>query len=44
VVAINGEVHGRQRKNVSHAFSARAVEEQEGLVRGYVVFLVGRLE
>ena len=44
MVAINGEVHGRQRKNVSHAFSARAVEKQKGLVRGDVVLLVGRFE
>jgi hypothetical protein len=42
VAAIDDEAHGRQRKNFSNAFRVRAVEEQEGLVKGYVVLLVRR--
>lgn len=42
MVAIDDEAHGRQRKNFSNAFRVRGVEEQEGLVKGYVVLLVRR--
>ncbi|ORY15952.1 cytochrome P450 [Clohesyomyces aquaticus] len=36
--------HARQRKLVSHAFSERALREQEELIRGYVVLLVKKLK
>jgi cytochrome P450 len=36
--------HGRQRKQVSHAFSDKALRDQEELLKGYVNTLVEQLE
>ncbi|GAB7349112.1 hypothetical protein MBLNU459_g8060t1 [Dothideomycetes sp. NU459] len=43
LVAGDGD-HGRMRKVISHAFSDKALREQEGLVQGYVDLLVNRLK
>lgn len=31
------------RRNISHAFSAKALEEQQGILKGYIDLLVQRL-
>jgi cytochrome P450 len=36
--------HARQRKLVSHAFSDKALREQEGLLKGYVELLIAKLK
>lgn len=35
--------HGRQRKLVSHAFSDKALKEQEKMLKNYVVLLIEKL-
>lgn len=40
---IDDASHGRQRKIFSHAFSERALREQEGLIGGYVDKLIAKL-
>ncbi|THX18505.1 putative P450 monooxygenase [Aureobasidium pullulans] len=37
-----GDNHGRQRRVLSHAFSDRALREQEGLLQSYVDLLISR--
>ncbi|KAI5197522.1 putative P450 monooxygenase [Aureobasidium subglaciale] len=37
-----GDNHGRQRRVISHAFSDRALREQEGLLQSYVDLLISR--
>lgn len=39
-----GPAHGRQRKLVSHAFSDKALRDQESLLKGYVGRLIERLQ
>lgn len=36
-------MHARQRRLLAHAFSERALREQEGLIRGYVDTMIGKL-
>lgn len=36
--------HARQRKTVSHAFSDKALKDQEPLLKGYVVLLIEKLK
>ncbi|OQD86411.1 hypothetical protein PENSOL_c089G10807 [Penicillium solitum] len=40
----NDEDHSRERRLLSHAFSEKALREQEGLVQSYVDMLVERLK
>ncbi|KAI4730065.1 putative P450 monooxygenase, partial [Aureobasidium sp. EXF-10728] len=42
LIAARGENHGRQRRVISHAFSDRALREQEGLLQSYVDLLISR--
>lgn len=42
LIAAPGENHGRQRRVISHAFSDKALREQEGLLQSYVDLLVSR--
>lgn len=35
--------HARQRKTLSHAFSQKALLEQESIIRGYVDLFVAKL-
>ncbi|KAJ5765369.1 hypothetical protein N7520_004928 [Penicillium odoratum] len=43
VCAIDHGVHARQRRLLAHAFSERALRDQEGLITGYVDTLIGKL-
>lgn len=43
VCAVDNAVHARQRRLLAHAFSDRALRDQEGLIRGYVNTMVGKL-
>jgi cytochrome P450 len=38
------ENHSRQRRTLSHAFSQKALLEQESIIRGYVDLFVSKLE
>lgn len=42
-VAVEDDVHARQRKLLSYGFSDRALREQEGLIMGFVNTLIERL-
>lgn len=42
-LADNNDEHARQRRIFSHAFSDRALKDQEPLLRGYVELLVSKL-
>lgn len=42
LIAAPGENHGRQRRVISHAFSDKALREQEGLLQSYVDLLISR--
>ncbi|KAJ5384673.1 hypothetical protein N7517_002584 [Penicillium concentricum] len=44
IVNANDEDHSRERRLLSHAFSEKALREQEGLVQSYVDMLVERLK
>lgn len=44
VCAIDNGVHARQRRLLAHAFSERALRDQEGLIRGYVDTMIGKLQ
>ncbi|KAF2012093.1 cytochrome P450 monooxygenase-like protein [Aaosphaeria arxii CBS 175.79] len=44
IIASDEETHGRMRRNLSHAFSEKALKEQEGIIQGYVGLLVERLK
>lgn len=44
IVAENSEDHGRQRRIMSHAFSAQALMEQQPIVHKYVDLLIKRLK
>lgn len=44
IITSNDEDHARIRKTLSHAFSERALAQQESLVQGYVDLLVSRLK
>jgi cytochrome P450 len=44
LLTAEGEDHGRMRRNISHAFSAKALEEQQGILQGYIDLLVKRLK
>ncbi|KAF3764261.1 trichothecene C-15 hydroxylase [Cryphonectria parasitica EP155] len=41
---VNTQEHGRQRRILSHAFSAQSMAEQQPLIRGYVDLLMQRLK
>ncbi|KAJ5156583.1 hypothetical protein N7492_009386 [Penicillium capsulatum] len=43
VCAVSNAVHLRQRRLLAHAFSDRALREQEGLVGGYIDTLINKL-
>jgi len=43
VCAVDNAVHTRQRRLLAHAFSERALRDQEGLIRGYVDTMIGKL-
>jgi cytochrome P450 len=43
VCAVDNAVHARQRRLLAHAFSDRALRDQEGLIRGYVDTMIGKL-
>lgn len=43
IITGNDETHSRFRKLLSHAFSAKALEEQEDFIKGYVDLLIKRL-
>lgn len=40
----NDEEHARQRRALSHAFSQKALLEQESIIRGYVDLFIERLQ
>jgi cytochrome P450 len=42
VIAAKGDNHGRQRRVISHAFSDKALREQEGLLQSYVDLLISK--
>ncbi|KAG9561451.1 cytochrome P450 monooxygenase, partial [Aureobasidium melanogenum] len=42
LINAEGENHGRQRRVISHAFSDKALREQEGLLQSYVDLLISR--
>jgi cytochrome P450 len=42
LIFAQGDNHGRQRRVISHAFSDKALREQEGLLQSYVDLLVSR--
>ncbi|KAJ5971210.1 uncharacterized protein N7479_001128 [Penicillium vulpinum] len=44
VCAIDNATHARQRRLLSHAFSDKALRDQEGLVIGYVDILITKLQ
>jgi cytochrome P450 len=43
VSAVDNATHARQRRLLSHAFSEKALRDQEGLITGYVDTLVTKL-
>lgn len=43
VCAVDNAAHARQRRLLAHAFSERALRDQEGLIRGYVDTMIGKL-
>ncbi|KAF2268555.1 cytochrome P450 monooxygenase-like protein [Lojkania enalia] len=43
ILAADESAHSRMRRNLSHAFSDKAVRDQEGLVQGLVDLLIHRL-
>lgn len=43
VCAVDNGVHARQRRLLAHAFSERALRDQESLIRGYVDTMIGKL-
>lgn len=43
IIRADNESHARQRKTVSHAFSDKALKDQEQLLKGYVGLLVEKL-
>lgn len=44
IIRADNVSHGRQRKLVSHAFSDKALRDQEQLLKGYVGILIGQLK
>ena len=44
MLTADDESHSRQRRIVSHAFSDRAIRDQESLIQKYADLLVDRLE
>ncbi|KAJ6006631.1 hypothetical protein N7451_004575 [Penicillium sp. IBT 35674x] len=44
VCAINHGVHARQRRLLAHAFSERALRDQEGLITAYVDIMITKLQ
>jgi cytochrome P450 len=43
VCAVDNATHARQRRLLSHAFSEKALKDQEGLIGGYVDTLITKL-
>jgi cytochrome P450 len=43
VCAVDNAVHARQRRLLAHAFSERALRDQEGLIKGYVNTMIVKL-
>ncbi|KAJ5591827.1 uncharacterized protein N7459_002196 [Penicillium hispanicum] len=43
VCAVDNAVHARQRRLLAPAFSERALRDQEGLIKGYVDTMIGKL-
>lgn len=43
VCAVDNSTHARQRRLLAHAFSEKALRDQEGLIRGYVDTLINKL-
>lgn len=44
ILRAGDQAHGRQRKLVSHAFSDRALNDQEGILKKYVSLLVDKVQ
>ena len=44
IIVANDEDHSRFRRTLSHAFSEKALAQQEGLLQGYVDMLVGGIK
>jgi cytochrome P450 len=44
IIVADDETHSRTRRTLSHAFSEKALAQQEGLLQGYVDLLVNRLK
>jgi cytochrome P450 len=44
LIRADGNSHSRQQKPVSHAFSDKALREQENVAKHYVSLLVEKLE
>ncbi|KAF2730885.1 cytochrome P450 [Polyplosphaeria fusca] len=44
LIRADNAAHGRQRKLVSHAFSDKALREQETILKGYVMLLIRKLK
>lgn len=43
VCAVDNATHARQRRLLAHAFSEKALRDQEGLIRGYVDTMISKL-
>lgn len=43
IIASDEEAHSRMRRSVAHAFSDKALREQQDIIQGYVDLLVSRL-
>ncbi|KAJ5555406.1 hypothetical protein N7535_007841 [Penicillium sp. DV-2018c] len=43
VCAVDNATHARQRRLLAHAFSEKALRDQEGLIRGYVDIMISKL-
>jgi cytochrome P450 len=43
LIAADEPTHSRFRRNLSHAFSDKALKEQEGIIQGFVDLLVHKL-
>jgi cytochrome P450 len=44
IMRANNVSHARQRKTVSHAFSDKALKDQEQLLKGYIWLLIEKLK
>ncbi|KXJ84785.1 cytochrome P450 [Microdochium bolleyi] len=44
VIAASRDVHRRQRRQISQAFSAASIHEQEGIIKGYIQKLIAEVD